>query len=194
MTRARQEQQGNSGGIFASGAAEEDAINVLKTTRLILKRGTLPRWAPKGLIRNAESWVLEESEVELDAHASSSAPAAAAAAAAAAVPGRTMRSWTRNLDHTTVLAVTEQNVFSERLAGASTLLPHHQEQHSAEAADKTQEKKRRDGAGTSGSALHSNFYVESGIGFALLRSRIEKFGLNRVVTHVDSVSWFARQG
>src|ERR1700730_7276649 len=32
----------------------------LLTTRLILKRGALPRWAPKGIITRAETWVIEE--------------------------------------------------------------------------------------------------------------------------------------
>ncbi|KAF5374919.1 hypothetical protein D9758_000013 [Tetrapyrgos nigripes] len=36
----------------------------LLTTRLILKRGSLPRWAPRGIISRAESWVIEESEVD----------------------------------------------------------------------------------------------------------------------------------
>ena len=38
-------------------------IPVLCTTRLILKRGNLPKWAPSGIMKNAESWVMEESEV-----------------------------------------------------------------------------------------------------------------------------------
>ncbi|KAI3486879.1 hypothetical protein L1887_49517 [Cichorium endivia] len=39
-----------------------DTIPVLCTTRLILKRGNLPKWAPSGIIKNAESWVMEQSE------------------------------------------------------------------------------------------------------------------------------------
>lgn len=113
--------------------------NVLKTTRLILKRGTLPKWAPKGIIRNAESWVLEETEMDLDP----------------SKEGRCMKSWTRNLDHTTVMAVDEHNVFRE-VPGLTE--------------------------------LSSMFKIESNLGFYILRNRIEKFGLHRVMTHIDSVS------
>ena len=38
--------------------------NNLKSTRLILKRGQLPKWLPKHLIQKAESWVIEESTVD----------------------------------------------------------------------------------------------------------------------------------
>lgn len=92
-----------------------DGAFILRTTRLILKRGTLPKWAPKGLIKNAESWVLEESEVELDAPFSE----AQLADSDAVQEGRKMCTWTRNLDHTTVLAVTEGLVLQERIAKGS---------------------------------------------------------------------------
>ena len=59
----------------------------LRTTRLILKTGSLPRWAPKGMISRAESWVLEESEVD--------------------PLGRVMRCTTKNLDHVKVMRVEE---------------------------------------------------------------------------------------
>jgi len=59
----------------------------LLTTRLILKKGSLPKWAPKGIISRAESWILEESEVD---------PA-----------GRVVRCKTRNLDHVKVMRVEE---------------------------------------------------------------------------------------
>ena len=74
---------------------------VLCTSRLLLKRGSLPSWAPKNIIKNTEAWVLEESEVDLSPPSpGNSAP-------------RTMSIWTRNLDHTTVLAVTEGIRFTE---------------------------------------------------------------------------------
>lgn len=133
---------------------EQQQQHVLKTTRLILKRGTLPKWAPRGVIRNAESWVLEESEVDLDLLS----PAVVEQQRGV---GREMKSWTRNLDHTTVMAVTERNIFRERW-------------------DQTSQ--------SSFVGLKSKSDVTSGVAFGLLRSRIEKFGLNRVVTHVDSVS------
>jgi hypothetical protein len=59
----------------------------LLTTRLILKKGSLPKWAPKGIINRAESWILEESEVD--------------------PLGRVVRCKTRNLDHVKVMRVEE---------------------------------------------------------------------------------------
>lgn len=59
----------------------------LLTTRLILKKGSLPKWAPKGIISRAESWILEESEVD--------------------PLGRIVRCKTRNLDHVKVMRVEE---------------------------------------------------------------------------------------
>lgn len=59
----------------------------LLTTRLILKTGSLPRWAPKGMISRGESWVLEESEVD--------------------PLGKVMRCTTKNLDHVKVMRVEE---------------------------------------------------------------------------------------
>ncbi|KAG6837878.1 hypothetical protein H0H93_013031 [Arthromyces matolae] len=56
------------------------------TTRLILKRGALPRWA-SNLVGRAESWILEESEVD--------------------PMGKTVRCRTRNLDHVKVMQVEE---------------------------------------------------------------------------------------
>ena len=65
----------------------------LLTTRLILKRGALPRWAPQGIITRAETWVIEESEVD---HF-----------------GKTVRCRTRNLDHVKVMQVEESVVFKQ---------------------------------------------------------------------------------
>ena len=59
----------------------------LLTTRLILKRGALPKWAPKGIMARAESWVVEESEVD--------------------PYGKVVRCRTRNLDHVKVMQVHE---------------------------------------------------------------------------------------
>lgn len=136
-------------------AGEEQ--HVLKTTRLILKKGTLPSWAPKGLIRNAESWVLEESEIELDQLPENAIEERGG-------KGREMRAWTRNLDHTTVMAVTESTIFRERPQRIS------------------------DGKAGDHVGLKSMYDVTSGVSFSLLRGRIEKFGLNRVLTHIDTVS------
>lgn len=39
--------------------------NVLRTTRLVLKRGKVPRWAPRVIQKIDTTWVLEESEIEM---------------------------------------------------------------------------------------------------------------------------------
>lgn len=140
---------------------------VLCTTRLILKRGNLPKWAPAGIIKNAESYVMEESEVELDLF-----PARPAEASSSKQParrtknGRAMRSWTRNLDHTTILAVTEGLVFKERFG----LEPHAVSSSLWQSYCKTL----------------TSAQIESQISFGMLRRRIEKFGLARFVAHKDT--------
>jgi len=69
----------------------------LLTTRLILKKGSLPKWAPKGIISRAESWILEESEVDLE--------------------GKIVRCRTRNLDHVKVMRVEETVVLTQAADG-----------------------------------------------------------------------------
>ncbi|KAF8602695.1 MSF1-domain-containing protein [Ceratobasidium sp. AG-I] len=59
----------------------------LQTTRLILKRGNLPKWFPAGVVARSESWIIEESEVD--------------------AAGRRMNCSTRNLEHTKALRVME---------------------------------------------------------------------------------------
>jgi len=66
---------------------EQSPSGSLVTTRLILKRGALPRWAPQGIVSRAESWVIEESEVDPF--------------------GKTVRCRTKNLDHVKVMKVEE---------------------------------------------------------------------------------------
>jgi len=74
----------------------------LLTTRLILKRGALPRWAPKGIITRAETWVIEESEVDPF--------------------GKIVRCRTKNLDHVKIMQVEESVVFKQADAGYADLL------------------------------------------------------------------------
>lgn len=69
----------------------------LLTTRLILKRGALPRWAPKGIVSRAESWIIEESEVD--------------------PLGKTVRCRTKNLDHVKVMQVEEWVMFNQTPEG-----------------------------------------------------------------------------
>ncbi|EKM60806.1 uncharacterized protein PHACADRAFT_246960 [Phanerochaete carnosa HHB-10118-sp] len=79
---------------YASHVASCDVISrtvtpsgTLVTTRLILKRGSLPKWAPRGIMSKAESWIIEESEVD-------------------PVNG-VVRCTTKNLDHVKVMRVEE---------------------------------------------------------------------------------------
>ncbi|KAF8682741.1 MSF1 protein [Rhizoctonia solani] len=60
----------------------------LRTTRLILKRGNLPKWFPSGVVARSESWIVEESEVDTIGHR--------------------VNCTTRNLEHTKALRVIEQ--------------------------------------------------------------------------------------
>lgn len=70
----------------------------LRTSRLILKRGILPKWAPRGIISRAESWVIEESEVNPS--------------------GKVVKCVTRNLDHVKVLQIVESVVLKEVVGGS----------------------------------------------------------------------------
>ncbi|KAF9270573.1 MSF1-domain-containing protein [Marasmius fiardii PR-910] len=72
----------------------------LLTTRLILKKGQLPRWAPKGIISRTESWVIEESEVD--------------------PLGKTVRCKTKNLEFTKVMKL-EESVFFQHTPDGKTL-------------------------------------------------------------------------
>ncbi|KAI0080015.1 MSF1-domain-containing protein [Panus rudis PR-1116 ss-1] len=80
---------------YASHVTSVDVISrefspsgALLTTRLIKKKGSLPRWAPKGIISKAESWIVEESEVDPE--------------------GRVVRCTTKNLDHVKIMRVEER--------------------------------------------------------------------------------------
>ena len=101
--------------------------NVLRTTRLVLKRGKVPRWAPRVIQKIDTTWVLEESEIEMglvepdgitpvrEAAPSSSQEAAAAEAGPASVPPsgikRELRTRSRNIDRTEFMEVFEWQVF-----------------------------------------------------------------------------------
>ncbi|CAO1621498.1 unnamed protein product [Parajaminaea phylloscopi] len=138
---------------------------VLLTSRLLLKKGTLPSWAPRGLIKNAESWVLEVTEVELEE--SSTRPQ----------KGRQMRTWTRNLDHTTVLAVAEGLTFREEITSAMIAQP---------PVSETEEKSPA--ASIPQTHCVTSAHITSDV--SVLWKRIEKFGLKRFKAHMDT----SRQG
>ena len=65
----------------------DQETNTLHTKKLILKSGKLPRWAPKGIIARAETWVVEDAVVD--------------------VLHGTASYMTRNIDHLNVLEVEE---------------------------------------------------------------------------------------
>jgi len=65
----------------------------LKTTRLIKKTGAIPAWFPSQFVTRAETWVVEESEVDPE--------------------GRVTTCRTRNLDHVKVMQVQEDVVLRE---------------------------------------------------------------------------------
>lgn len=79
---------------------QQTESGTLLTTRLILKRGALPRWAPKGIVSRAESWVVEESEVD--------------------PYGKVVRCRTKNLDHVKVMQVEETHLFEQTPEGYVT--------------------------------------------------------------------------
>jgi len=72
----------------------------LVSTRLILKRGVLPSWFPKALMPRQESWIVEESEVDVE--------------------GRVLSCRTRNLDHVKVIEVVESTELREEEDGTTT--------------------------------------------------------------------------
>lgn len=66
--------------------------NTLHSTRLILKRGQLPKWLPKNLVERAESWVVEESRVD--------------------AVGETLECKSYNIDHVKLMRLVEDARFS----------------------------------------------------------------------------------
>ncbi|KAE8216241.1 hypothetical protein CF327_g592 [Tilletia walkeri] len=149
-----------------NAASPYDDPLVLRTTRLLLKKGTLPKWAPKGLLKNAESWVLEESEVELQPSIGNSGE-----------PKRNMRSWTRNIDHTTVLAVTEATRFKEDVRSVGS--------KGGKGKERALDPALSD-VSTPLTLTTTSAHISSQISFAMLRRRIESFGLTRFIAHKDT--------
>lgn len=76
----------------------------LVTTRLILKRGGIPKWLPRTLVGRTESWIVEESEVD--------------------PLGKVVRCETKNLDHIRILSVRETVELREGDAGYVLLSSH----------------------------------------------------------------------
>ena len=79
---------------------EQTPAGSLVTTRLILKKGAMPRWFPKGIVSRAESWVIEESEVDPF--------------------GQVVRCVTKNLDHVKIMQVEESVQFAQNSEGCAS--------------------------------------------------------------------------
>ncbi|GAA6063343.1 hypothetical protein JCM10212_004364 [Sporobolomyces blumeae] len=82
--------------------------NVLSTTRLMNKRGKMPKWAPSFISQIGTSWVLETTEVELGFTTN-----VADGQGDARKVTRELRTESRNLDHTKIMRVCEWQVFRE---------------------------------------------------------------------------------
>jgi len=74
----------------------------LVTKRLILKKGNLPRWFPKGIVSRAETWIIEESEVD--------------------PYGKEVRCVTKNLDHVKIMQVEESVRFAQTSEGYVSII------------------------------------------------------------------------
>ncbi|KAI8973841.1 PRELI-like family-domain-containing protein [Pilobolus umbonatus] len=70
-----------------------DENGVLKTTRLVLKKGKVPKWFPENFMKNSEAFIIEESEV--NPHT------------------KTMITRTKNLNHVRIMQVEETQIFKQ---------------------------------------------------------------------------------
>lgn len=224
LSTAEDEAASASTSSSSSSASGSVVRPVLLTSRLILKKGTLPSWAPRGLVKNSESWVLEVSEVDLDDDLPGGSASTAGgvteegtsseftkmypprgqlarpadgtwqgvpAQSQAGKTGRQMRTWTRNVDHTTVLAVAEGLTFSEVLPE----VPAQQRVASTAPLAKGKGKEKEaaslaNGTDTIPAFLPTHCLISANItsDVSVLWGRIEKFGIKRFKAHIDTVS------
>ncbi|BGP13335.1 hypothetical protein JCM10213_001478 [Rhodosporidiobolus nylandii] len=84
--------------------------HVLRTTRLILKKGKVPRWAPRVIQKIDTTWVLEETDVEYGLVGTDGLPLEGEGGQ---VVGRELRTRSRNIDRTEFMEVFEWQVFRE---------------------------------------------------------------------------------
>ncbi|GAA5928635.1 hypothetical protein JCM3775_004590 [Rhodotorula graminis] len=87
------------------------ATNSLRTTRLILKRGKVPRWAPQVIQRIDTTWVLEETEVHVGLEGPDGQLEEGGSAGG---PRRELRTRSRNIDRTEFMEVFEWQVFRQK--------------------------------------------------------------------------------
>ncbi|BGO89025.1 hypothetical protein NBRC10512_008216 [Rhodotorula toruloides] len=131
------------------------STNVLKTTKLILKRGKVPRWAPRVIQRIDKTWVLEETEIEMGLVEPDGALLPADGGPDAGGMKRELRTRSRNIDRTEFMEVFEWQVFRE---------------------------KKGDPFSTEVTTLSR---VTSEFGFWPLSQRIEKYGLSRLPRSIE---------
>ncbi|KAI8971457.1 PRELI-like family-domain-containing protein [Mycotypha africana] len=70
-----------------------DENGVLKTTRLVLKKGKAPKWFPESFLKSSEAFIIEESEVD--------------------PKNKTMVTRTKNLNHVRVMQIVETQYFKQ---------------------------------------------------------------------------------
>ncbi|GAA5973673.1 hypothetical protein JCM11641_005075 [Rhodosporidiobolus odoratus] len=83
---------------------------ILRTTRLILKKGKVPRWAPRVIQKIDTTWVLEETDVEFGMV---DGLGKAVEDAQGRTVGRELRTRSRNIDRTEFMEVFEWQVFRQ---------------------------------------------------------------------------------
>ncbi|GAA5884827.1 hypothetical protein JCM6882_007111 [Rhodosporidiobolus microsporus] len=87
---------------------------VLRTTRLILKKGKVPRWAPRMIQAVDRTWVLEETDVEFGLVGPKGEPVQVGdGEKEGKVVGRELRTRSRNIDRTEFMEVFEWQTFRE---------------------------------------------------------------------------------
>lgn len=79
---------------------ETDSKGHLHTTRLIKKSGKMPRWSKVFLGKVTDSWIIERSIVDPE--------------------GSTMKTYTKNLDHTRIIKVEEFTTYRREEGGSRT--------------------------------------------------------------------------
>ncbi|CAO3678023.1 unnamed protein product [Rhizopus stolonifer] len=70
-----------------------DENGILKTTRLVLKKGKAPKWFPESILKSSEAFVIEESEVD--------------------PKNKIMTTRTKNLNHVRVMQIEETQIFKQ---------------------------------------------------------------------------------
>ncbi|GAA5955516.1 hypothetical protein JCM3765_006801 [Sporobolomyces pararoseus] len=83
----------------------DPSSNVLTTTRLMNKRGKMPKWAPSFISSIGTSWVIEETQIDLNLYEEGTEDEIRVT--------RELRTRSRNLDHTKIMQVEEFQVFTQ---------------------------------------------------------------------------------